>query len=87
MKPEPAAVGSQQMLVLESQPAYAGCVSPNGTGTAFGKVDRIRIEPSWMRPDVTAFTATWVETFMVNRPSAVTGHPQQACIDCSVLKT
>jgi hypothetical protein len=87
MKPVAAAVGSQQTLVLESQPAYPGCVSPNGAGTAFGKVDIIRIEPSWMRPDVTAFTATSVEMLRVNRPSAVTGHPQQACRDCSVLKT
>jgi hypothetical protein len=85
VKPAPDAVGSQQTLVLGSQ----NTSSPGGSpGVEFGKLERIRITPSWrMVPNATGLFANWVEMLKVNRASAVSGHPQQACIACSVLKT
>ncbi|MGA7618355.1 hypothetical protein [Candidatus Binatus sp.] len=81
--------GSQQTLVAGSQNISAPDGSP---GRVFGKLARIRIEPSVSEfipaaASPTGSSANWVVMLRVNRPSAVTGHPQQACIAWLASKT
>jgi hypothetical protein len=62
---------------------------PGGSpGIELGSVDTIRIEPSIrIDNDPTGFGARLALIRSVNRPSAVSGHPQQACMFCAVSKT
>jgi hypothetical protein len=62
---------------------------PGGSpGIELGNVDTIRIEPSIrIDNDPTGFGARLPLMLKVNRPSAVTGHPQQTCMFCAVSNT
>jgi len=76
------------MPVLGSQPSYAGVSNGGGSRLAFGKLDRIRIEPSMRScPVAVGLSARSKVTLSVNKASAVTGHPQQVCIAWEVSKT